>query len=380
MRAYWADGLTIESADAEYQVRIGALIRLDGRDLPVGAVPGTVTDTLTMRTVRTTIQGRITKFFTFRLVPDFASSTSTLSDAFVDLGLSERVHVRFGRDKTPSGFETLLGDANVLFMERGLTLNLVPGRDVGVQVYGDLAGGNASYVVGVFNGTVDGTQAPNLDTDNGKELVARGVVHPFFSARTPFLEKLGFGFGGSREDQEGPLPSFKTANQQSYFAYAPGVVADGLHTRVSPQVFHYYKSFSVYSEYARSRQAVRKGDVGTSVTNTAWQVASAYILTGETAGERVRPKEAFDPGAHKWGALQVMARYGTMTLDPVIFASGLAGANSSQHIQASSLGAIWFMTTNVKVIVNAEHSSFDHGKAGARKSEDGFLFRVQLKF
>jgi hypothetical protein len=59
----------------------------------VGAVPGTATDTLTMRAVRTTFQGRITKFFTFRLVPDFVSSTSTLSDAFLDLGLSERVHV-----------------------------------------------------------------------------------------------------------------------------------------------------------------------------------------------------------------------------------------------------------------------------------------------
>ena len=46
-----------------------------------------------MRAVRTTFQGRITKFFTFRLVPDFVSSTSTLSDAFLDLGLSERVHV-----------------------------------------------------------------------------------------------------------------------------------------------------------------------------------------------------------------------------------------------------------------------------------------------
>lgn len=29
-------------------------------------------------------------------------------------------------------------------------------------------------------------------------------------------------------------------------------------------------------------------------------------------------------------------------------------------------------------LVNTEHTSFDYGKAGARTSEDGLLFRVQL--
>ena len=48
-----------------------------------------------------------------------------------------------------------------------------------------------------------------------------------------------------------------------------GAIADGLHTRVSPQVFYYYKSFSVYAEHVRSRQALRTSAVDASVANSA---------------------------------------------------------------------------------------------------------------
>ena len=379
MTATWQDGLSIETSDGDYQVRIGALVRLDGR-FAMNAAPGAPANTFTMRTVRANIQGRITRYFTYRLVPDFLSTTSLVADAYVDIGLSSAMHLRIGRDKTPTGFEALLGDANVLFMERGLTLNLMPGRDVGVQVYGDAPGGVVSYAGSIFNGTADGTTAGNLDTDNGKELVGRTVVRPFTRAGPSALHKLGVALAGTWEHQHGALPSFRTSVQQPYFAYAAGATADGLHTRISPQIFHYYKSFSLYTEYARSRQAVRKAAAGAVVTNRVWQVAGSFLLTGETAGERVHPKRTFDPENHTWGALQVMARYGSMTLDPTIFALGLADGGSSRQVQVATVGAIWFLTTNVKSLLDVERTAFDRNQPGARDTEHSILFRLQLNF
>jgi phosphate-selective porin OprO and OprP len=379
MTATWGDGLTIATSDGDYQVRIGTLVRLDSR-FAAGGPAQAVTDTFTMRTVRATIQGRIAKYFTFRMVPDFTSTSSSLADAYVDLGLSDAFHLLVGRDKTPIGFEALLQDANVVFMERGLPVNLMPGRDVGLQVYGDLSRGVVSYAAGIFNGTADGATAGNLDTDNSKDLVGRIVVHPFINTSTKPLQRLGIALAGSRGRQEGFLPSFKTSVQQSYFAYATGATADGMHTRLSPQVFYYDKSFGFYAEAVRSRQVVRKADTVATVNNAAWGVAASYILTGEVAGERVRPSRAFDPQKHTWGAVQLTGRYGSLAIDPTAFTLGLAAAGSSQDVRVATAGVIWFLTTNVKYVFNIERSVFDRNRAGARPVEHGMLLRVQLNF
>lgn len=380
MRAYWDDGLTIENDDATYQVRLGAFLRVDGRFVPTGALDGDNPDTLTMRLARVTVQGRITKWFTYRVQPDFTSTVSPIADAFIDLGLSDAAHIRIGRDKVPIGFENQLGDANLLFMERGMPQNLTPSRDVGVQYYGTFHGDLLSYVGGMFNGAPDGSNATNVDTDNGKEFVGRIISRPFTSRHGTVLEKLGLGLGLSRETQRGVRPSFKTSSQEDFFSYAPGVVSDGLHTRFAPQLFHYYKTLAFYSDYVRSKQVMRRGDVLAPLTHTSWQLAGAVILTGETAGERVRPRHAFDPDAHTWGALQMTARYGYVDIDEAAFTRGFASSISSQHVKESVFGLIWFMTTNVKALFNYEHARFEGGSAVNRAPENAYLWRMQLNF
>ena len=44
-------------------------------------------------------------------------------------------------------------------LERGLTANLSPTRDVGVQLFGDVLAGMIHYALGVFNGAVDNASA-----------------------------------------------------------------------------------------------------------------------------------------------------------------------------------------------------------------------------
>lgn len=129
------------------------------------------------------------------------------------------------------------------------------------------------------------------------------------------------------------MPAFRTSVQQPYFSYAAGATADGLHTRISPQIFHYYKSVGLCAEYERSRQVVRKADVDATIDNRAWQIVGSFIATGETAGERVHPKHPFDPERHTWGALQIVARYGSMTLESALFALGMADGQSSRVAQ-----------------------------------------------
>src|SRR4029450_3744796 len=94
-------------------------------------------DTFAMRKVRPMISGRIAKYFDFRLQPDFGNGVAVIQDAYFDVRFSPRWRVRAGKDKTPIGYELLVGDPFLMFPERTLASNLVPNRDIGVQIIGD---------------------------------------------------------------------------------------------------------------------------------------------------------------------------------------------------------------------------------------------------
>ena len=384
MTTTWGgDGLVIQSDDGEYWFRLGAFMRFDGR-FAVNDLQHVDTDAFLIRTLRMAFQGQLGKYITFRLVPDFTGNgASTVADAYVDLRFSNALHLQVGRDKVPVGFEVLLQDSNVVLMERGVTVNLLPFRDVGIQLYGDLPGGVVSYAAGVFNGQVDGASngANTPEADNAKDLVGRLVVRPFRSRTARALEHLSLAIGGSRgQERDAGLPFFRTSVQQVYFSYAEDAMSDGLRTRVSPQVSYYFHSFGAYAEYVRSRQRVSRETTHADVTNRAWQVVGSVILTGETAGERIRPKEAFDPEQRKWGALQLTARYGMLSVDPTVFTLGLADANASRQAQVATVGANWFLTNNLKAMLNVERSVFDRDSHGSRDAEHAILFRLQLNY
>jgi phosphate-selective porin OprO/OprP len=99
---------------------------------------------------------------------------------------------------------------------------------------------------------------------------------------------------------------------------------------VSPSAFYYHGPIGTFAEYARTTQAVRGALASASPTNTAWEITGAFVLTGEPASERgVVPSQPFDPAQRHFGAVQIMARYSRLDVDPSVFANGLAAARPS---------------------------------------------------
>ncbi|MQA30217.1 MAG: porin [Luteitalea sp.] len=381
--AGWQDGFIMQSANGDYRLAIGLVAQMDGR-FPLDE-PTPIVNTFTVRKVRPTFSGRLARYFDFKVMPDFGNGAAVVQDAYFDIRFSPAIRVRTGKDKTPIGYELLIGDAFVLFPERSIASSLVPNRDIGVQVQGDLAGGRVFYGAGVFNGVPDGSSTTTeLDTNNGKDLAGRIVMQPFRAAASSApagpLAGLGFQLGGSTGRQTGALPSFRTSVGQSYFSYA-GTIADGDRRRVSPAVFYYYKAFGVFAEYMRSSQSVTKGGIGTDVTNDAWNVTGSYVLTGENGADRgVRPNANFDPPTGGWGAFQIVARYAELHLDDDIFARGLAAAGANRQAQSFTVGANWYPVSIIKYYATFERTVFDGDADGARPAEDVILFRAQVAF
>jgi phosphate-selective porin OprO/OprP len=215
--------------------------------------------------------------------------------------------------------------------------------------------------------------------NDAKDLAGRIVVLPFKSSKTPasLLNNFGFHLGGSTGTETGALPAFRTSAGQSIFTFA-STTADGRRNRIAPAVFIYVKSFGAFAEYARTRQDVAHTLLKRSIANHAWGMTASYVLTGEATSERgVRPTAPFDPAHGKWGALQIAARYGELTLDREIFAAGLATPTSVRTARQASVAANWFPTTYIKFYGTYERFTFE---GGSREAENAIIFRTQLAF
>jgi phosphate-selective porin OprO/OprP len=375
------DGFGFKSGEGDFQLNTSGYVQADGRAFTGGG--GSQVDTFLLRRVRPVLQGTLYKYIGFRVMPDFGEGKAVLQDAYLELRYFPAASLRAGKFKAPFGLERLQSAIDLKFVERGLPTDLVPNRDLGVQLGGDLANSRLTYAFGLFNGTPDGGSV-DTDTNDGKDFVARVFGTPFPGAgRLGFMGGLGVGFAVSAGTQDGALPSFKSSAQSTFFTYANGVTASGGRTRYSPQAHYYYGPFGLIAELVRSNQSVAKSGARSELSNSSWQVAGSYLLTGDKATfKRLSPLRDFNIGAGTWGAWELVARIGELSVDPKAFALGLADpSKSARRAHAWAVGVNWYLNRNVKIGLNYERTSFTGGTAGGdRDSEGTVLSRFQLAF
>lgn len=383
------DGFSLRSADGAYQLKIRGYVQLDGRFF-FDDEQRPANDTFILRRVRPIFEGTVFKIFDFRIMPDFGGGTTVLQDAYLDARFSPKIKVRAGKFKPPVGLERLQSGSEILFVERGLPTNLVPNRDLGVQLFGDLARGNVSWAAGVFNGVPDGSSG-DLDNNDGKDYAARLFFQPFLADNGPW-KGLGFGVAASTGDQEGTLAStslagYRTPGQQTFFSYrsdgtaAGTVIADGERFRLSPQGHLYRGPFGLLAEYAVSRQEVRRADVSAELENTAWQVQASWVFGGEPSFRAVSPKKPFDREAGTWGALEIKARYGRLEVDEDTFPVFANPASAAEAADEWGIGLNWYLNRNVRVALDYERTEFDGGASSGDREDENILFsRFQIAF
>lgn len=385
------EGFFLKSTDGSFQLKLRGYIQTDGRFfIDDQEQPGT--NSFRIRRARPILEGTVFRRFDFRLMTDFGEGQTVLQDAYLDFRYWPQVRLRAGKFKSPVGLERLQSATDLLFVERAFPTSLIPNRDVGVQLHGDVWDGAVTYAVGIFNGVPDGGSS-DFDNYDEKDYEARLFAHPFKHTEVAWLQGLGLGVAGTWGNQEGSasapnLPSFKTAGQQTFFRYrsdgtaAGTVVADDKRFRVSPQSYYYWGPFGLLWEYVLSSQEVKKGATSTRLENTAWQVAVSYVLTGDdTSYKGVKPKRPFGSGSDAWGALELAARYSELHVDQDAFPIFADPKKAVREAKAWAVGLNWYLNSNVKFAVDYEHTNFDGGSAkGDREDEKVVLSRLQIAF
>ena len=368
-------GFSLKNAKGDVEIKFSGLAQIDGRYF-VGD-DGAFRDGFIARRLRPTLQGNLGKLVAFRFTPEFAGNgtgeAASIVDAYFDLKFDKAASVRAGKQKGLLGLERLQSGGSIELVERGYATELAPNRDLGVSLYGELANSTIDYAVGVFNGTADGRDVSATD-DGLKELEGRVFFEPFKTDYSA-LKGLGFGIAASTGAKDGAgnnfVPRYRSAGQNQFFAYDATAVASGKHTRYAPQGYFYRNNFGVLAEYVVSEQDLTRGGVERSIKNDAYNVIASYVLTGEDASYKgVKPSAPFAVGAPGWGALELVARVGALSVDSAAFA-GVATTDrlanpTTQASKAESYGAgvNWYLTQNAKLTADFNFTQFEGGGGG----------------
>jgi phosphate-selective porin OprO and OprP len=398
-----AAGFYLQSADGANVIRFRGNLAFDGRWFSDDSTPSSA-DTWLFRKVRPYIEGTLENIYDFRFMPDFAGGKSVIVDAFVTGRFKPWFALQAGKFKAPVGLERLQPDQFNRFLELGFPSELVPNRDLGVELGGDFSGGVLGYAIGSFDGTLDGSSSdsnPSPDKGNGgkRDVAGRLFAQPFVNSGLPYLRALGFGVGGTYVNVSGTpaaplLPTYLTPGQQTFFTYRTGATAtyaDGQRSRWTPQFFYYVGSFGVLGEYVASRQDVSRQVSATlkrsgELDNSAWQLSLSYFLTGEAESyNNFVPRTTFELGAPGWGAFELVARYHELRIDRAAFAGGAASfadpTVSARLAQAFGVGLNWYLNQNVRWMFDYERTRFTGGApSGDRHDEQAFLTRFLLNF
>ena len=407
-------GFGVRSADSAYTLRFRGLIQVDTRWFIGDGALSDKADTFIIRRLRPGIDGTLFSLVDYRFIPDFASGTLAVFDAYTDVHPFTWLRLRTGKFKSPLGLERLQADADLPLMERALTQYLTPQRDVGAALWGDVAGGVLTYNAGIYNGSPDAANQ-DIDANHAKDFVLRALIQPFKLPALQDLGSLGLHFAWSRGNRFGTpanpqLPSFRSGGQNTFFSYLSSttdqtgtVFAHLRQTRINPGLYYYVGPLGVLTEFVQSRQEVQKGNTTATLTHRAFHATASFVLGGKNGYDGATPTTRFDPAKGTWGALELAARWNYLKVDDATFGNATDATvptfadakKSARKAQGFAFALTFVPSRTFRLAVNYERTRFTDGSSVSvtdpttmkattqvanRNTENALFGRAQVNF
>jgi phosphate-selective porin OprO/OprP len=368
----------LRTADGNFEANFGGLIHLDYRGYESGIHP---VNTFLIRRARLIVDGRLSKYYEYRLETDFAdTSTTLLRDGFIRVHRFDPFQLTFGQFKEPFSQEELRGDPAQDFVERSMVDNLAPQRSPGFMVSGVVSKGLFEYQTGIFNGK--GLLANN--TNGTPESVARVRFTPGKNSKNSWINQFSFGSAAAMGRNAGASARSilgQTESKSTTF-FAADTVNGSLY-RADGEVTWLKGPMAVRSEYGYvSQSRAGLGAAGSNlpdVESSGFMAQATYLLTGEKKpdnGAVVPKRNLFGEGQQNgFGAWELKFRYAYLDIND----------HTAKSNRAASFffGTNWYMNRFVKNVFDVGFEQFRDPSRTPNPSQKNFFFvlnRIQVAF
>ncbi len=357
-KAYWKDGLRLESSDGLFKLKLGGRIQDDwawiNPDDSVKTFIGDQKGRTEFRRARFYFSGEIYKNTFFKAEYDFADRTVAFKDIYLGInGIPGIGHLKAGHFKEPFSIEELTSNNYVTFMERSLPNVFAPSRNIGVSIYNSEWDERLTWAAGVFH-----------NTDNfGNAKVQRGFSTSFRVTGLPWYKESGaqlahLGIAYTQRVPNNHLLRFRERPEvhlADRFVDTGTLQADHLH-QVGLEGVMIFGPFSVQSEYINTR-------VGSDTTNDlsfgGFYVYASCFLTGEHRNykrstatfDRIRPKRNVLGTDRGPGAWEIAVRYSKLDLNDQLTKGG--------QLSNVTGGLNWYLNPNTRVMLNYVFANLD---------------------
>ncbi|HXU38213.1 MAG TPA: porin [Blastocatellia bacterium] len=367
----------LRSADGSFETFLTGYGQFDYRGYQAGNHPP---DTFLVRRARLSLEGKLERYFDFKIEGDFADTTSTLlRDFYINVHRMDEFQLRFGQFKQPFSQEELRADIYQDFVERSLVNNLAPSRSPGFMASGVIDKGVFEYQVGAFNGK--GLLTNN--NTNSPEGAVRVRLAPWKNTNS-FLGK-GLFFGGAFADGRSlGGTSFRGLTESRSFTYFAPDTINGEYTRANGEMTWLLGPATVRAEYDQTNQ--HRDNLGVGGRNLPGVVAKGYmaqftyLLTGEEkpdAGAVTPKRNLFGDGNGKsgFGAWELKFRYSNLQFTD--------GTTKSNRAETFYFGPNWYLNRFVKYLLDVGVERYKDPIRSPKPGDRNFfvvLSRIQIAF
>jgi len=372
-------GFGVVSADGASMLATHWLLQSDYRAFLDRTPPTPDRGTFALRFAGLRLDAILERDFHAQLFANFADNRVTLIETWIEAKLARWARLRIGTFQFPITEERLTPGTALPFISTSVSALLLPARDTGIELLG--SAGPVSYNLAVVNGTWAAGPGGS-DFDSGKDLVGRVFARPFADTALAPIRALGIGVGASVGNHTGAPDSPRLLTLSSYggqvvFAYKSPAAAAGRITRIAPHLTWADGPVALYADAVWTRERV----VATQVASRAFSAIATVVLTGEDAAPLgfVTPRRPFDLATGNPGAIELVIGAGDVAIGDAAFPLLADPVAAMRRMTVVGLGANWFLSRGVAVLVSYGHQTFRAATGGGhRPTEDIVVARFQL--
>ena len=341
-------------------------------------------DTFSIRRVYLGVKATIDEVW--GLEATFNPDENVLEYGYLDFKPSKKFIARFGAQKFYSGFEEGTSSRFTDFLERSVADGLQPGKQIGIQLFGEPVKDTFFYSIGYYNGEgknadesaneADGKDsmfavaynAANL-MGGGKDTIAHVGYYTSKGSRSGVTGDTIFSLDGeARGDTFG---TWKLATSSNDFSRD-----------------HSNLSYVAARGPFKFQGEVTKVSVDTSVQNDeveASYMALTYMITGEHYANSyslkgmkgIKPNAPYSK-AGGTGAWEIGIRKSEWDAQAVADANYTTGG--ADLVKTTTVGVKWIPNEKVRFMLNLVDTKYDTPIVAAVGNEEAVMFRSQIDF